>query len=83
MSESETIFMMEICEEKYKIECLNHNITFNNYYDFYNYMTKNITKEGKYYKFYIDRGMKERVTIFMRKPNNIINYVANRYVQKN
>ena len=37
----------------------------------------------KSYKFYIDRGMKERVTIFMRKPDNIINYVANRYVQKN
>lgn len=82
MLESDNIFMMEICEEKYKLECYNHNMTFNNYYDFYNYINNNIIKEGIYYKFYIDRGNKERVTIIMRTIDNIINYITIKFVKK-
>jgi hypothetical protein len=84
MSESKDIDMMDICEknQKYKIDCLNHNITFNNYYDFYNYINNNIIKDGDYYKFYIDRGIQEKVLIIMRSPDAIINYIANRFVKK-
>ena len=84
MSESKDIDTMEICEtnQKYKIECLNHNTTFNNYYDFYNYINNNIIKDGDYYKFYIDRGKQEKVLIIMRSPDTIINYIANRFVKK-
>ena len=82
MSEIDNIFMMEICEEKYKLECYNHNMTFDSYYDYYNYITNNISKEEEYYKFYIDRGNKEQVTIIMRNSDNIINYITRNFVKK-